>query len=105
MIWETVAALVLIFGTLPVWVLAALLWGCVRAAAMFFSLMISFLSAESPDWSQAWLVPVGAVLQGFASAWSVPSGVWTWAKFEHPWWAALIGLACFSLFGRSNGSR
>jgi hypothetical protein len=103
MIWETIAALMLIFSTLPIWFFVALLWGFIRAAFTFFTYLVAFVDSSPVDWSQIWIIPLTAILQGFASAWSIPSGIWNWAKFEHPWWAVLISLVCFVLLGGSRG--
>lgn len=104
MFWETVAALLLIFASFPLWVVAALVWGLINAAIPFFGGIMVLASEPAADWSQFLAVPVVAFSQGLSSAWSVPVEIWTWAKFEHPWWAAIIGLVLMSAGGQSSRS-
>lgn len=92
MFWETVAAVILIVGTPPLWLLVALAWGFLSGA--WFFLVAGFSIVTEWAISEIWGVPVVAVVEAFSSAWSVPVEIWAWGKFEHPWWAAIIGLFC-----------
>lgn len=92
MFWETVAAVVLVAGTLPLWLFVAFGWGMLRGA---FSLATNAYDVlTNGPLTDVWFVPVAALMEAFSSAWSVPAEIWDWGKYGHPWWAALIGLIC-----------
>ncbi len=95
MFWETIAALLLITGTLPLWGSIALVWGIIRTVIAFGVLLSVAMSSATFDWSLIVLMPLEAFIQGFDAFWSVASWVWNWGKFEHPVWAAIIGLFGF----------
>jgi hypothetical protein len=94
MVWETVAAILLIVGTFPIWFFIGIFWGLISAFLAFLTLAIDFLGGANPDWGQIWVVPLGAIIRGFEAAWHIPSSIWHWAKFDHPVWAAVIGMLC-----------
>ncbi|KAJ04281.1 hypothetical protein [Sulfitobacter mediterraneus] len=102
MFWETMGALLLVVGTFPLWFLVAIVWGLVKAGAAFFYLAMVFFGQDPIEWSQILSVPFGTVIAGFEAAWGIPQSIWAWGKFEHPIWAAIIGLIC--LIG-SRGAR
>ena len=100
MFWETVAAVILIVGTLPLWFFVALIWGLLSGA---FSLVTNgFAVLSNGPLSEIWIVPVIAFMEAVSSAWSVPAEIWAWGKFDHPWWATLIGLFCLGA-AKSSG--
>ena len=99
MIWETIAALLLVVGTSALWFFVAVIWGLIKAAITFVVLLTALFSQNPIDWSEFWIVPLGAVLAGLETAWGIPSSVWNWGKFEHPVWAAVIGLVCIGAAG------
>ncbi len=80
----------------------AIFWGLIRAFLAFLTLSINFLGGANPDWAQIWMVPLGAIIQGFEAAWYIPSSIWHWAKFEHPVWAAVIALLCLGIASSGN---
>ncbi|WP_417586353.1 hypothetical protein [Pararhodobacter oceanensis] len=98
MFWETIAACVLLLGAFPLWFFAAILWGAFVAVTA----LIHAVFSTGSGWDDIWAVPVGAVLVGFEAAWSVPSWIWNWAKYEHPWWAVVIGVTIIALAGESR---
>ena len=100
MFWETVSAIFLLAASFPIWLLAAFVWGLVKFALSFIGLTIALIAEQSFDVSQIWTIPLIAVTEGLSSAWSVPVGIWDWAKFERPWWAAVIGLVCLGFWRR-----
>jgi hypothetical protein len=100
MFWETIAALLLIIGTFPLWSPIAFIWGIIRAVLTFGLLVSLSISDATFDWSQLLLIPLEAFSQGFYAAWDIGSSVWNWGKFEHPVWAAIIGLFALGLFSR-----
>lgn len=92
--WETVAAVILILASLPIWTFVALIWGLIRLVLVFVASIFAMTSIE-----EIWAVPLLAIAAGIEAAWSVPTAIWTWAKFEHPWWAVIIAFVLVSLSG------
>ncbi len=90
MFWETVAASFFLLVTSPFWILAAVFWGLLKAAITILLTSLVFFQATPIQWDQIWPIPVSAIIEGLQAAWSIPSSMWGWAKFEHPWWAAGI---------------
>ncbi|UMA64621.1 hypothetical protein LVO79_16715 [Roseivivax marinus] len=101
MFWETLAAILLIATSFPIWLFLSVIWGIVRGALAGTHALLSLLSDTPADWGEVWVVPAAAAFQGVASAWSIPSAIWTWAKFDHPVWAAVIAVLLMGV----NGSR
>lgn len=100
MILETLAALVFLLFTAPAWVLIAILWGIFKAAITFVHVLIEAPRDETFEISDIWIAVALPVIQGVASAVSVPAAMWNWAKFGHPWWAILIAFVAFSFWSR-----
>lgn len=92
MFWETLAAIILIIATLPYWIFLAIFWGMVRAGFTLIAGVIGQFTKADATSEDLLLLPILAVFQGFASAWSVPVEIWNWGKFGNPWWAAVVGL-------------
>lgn len=103
MFWETVAAVLLILTSLPIWFFLAALWGMIRGGFAFFVALGAWLEQDPLDWSAIWVPAVEGILQAVMAAWSIPSGIWRWAKFEHPWWAFFIALALMILRSGMRG--
>ncbi|WP_143163291.1 hypothetical protein [Roseovarius pacificus] len=73
------------------------------AAFAFFWRAMDFFLNGPIEWGEIWLVPLAALFAGLEAAWSIPSSMWNWAKFEHPWWAVCIGFV-FVLFAKGSRS-
>lgn len=99
MILESLAAAVLLFFTFPFWFFIAIVWGLIKTALSFGVLTIAFIRSDSRQAEELLRIILDPILQGFASAFSVPSYIWNWAKFEHPWWAVVIALCAAGLLG------
>lgn len=102
MFWETVAAIFLLFATLPFWIVAALGWGLLRAAYVLIVALYGAATSAEPNLADFAASPFLAVLSGIEAAWSVPAGIWTWAKYEHPWWATGIAVIVLTFTGGSS---
>lgn len=100
MIFETIAALALLLLTAPGWIPISIFWGMLKAAIAFINILIEFFRDETFEISDAWIAIVVPVIQGIASAFSVPAAMWNWAKFDHPWWAILIAFVAFNFWSR-----
>ena len=92
MILETLAAIFLLLAALPFWLAVAWAWGLIQFVLWIGIGTVDALTSPYAGWEQVWLVPLAATLQAFTSALSIPSWIWNWAKFEHPWWAFFIAL-------------
>lgn len=103
---SALAAIVLIGGTLPFWICAAVIWGLIRATQVLRALA-NYASEEGFEWGVAIMLFVKAVGYGIISAWNIPLAMWDWGK-AYPLWAVMIGLASVALrviFGRGRGGR
>lgn len=87
---ETIAAALFLVGLWPVWFFVGLGWGAIKGVIVLVVALISLLD-NSFDAENLLAIPVVAALEAASAAWSVPSWVWEWAKFNHPWIAAIIG--------------
>lgn len=99
MFWETLAAIFLLLAALPLWLFAAWAWGVIL---FLFWIVVGTYDALTTPYAgleQLWLVPLAAIIIAFDGAWSIPVWIWTWAKFEHPWWAFLIAMFLSVMFG------
>lgn len=97
MFWESLAAIFLLLTTIPLWVAVGVLWGLIKAALTFCVLILAMIGSPEISLDDLWAVLVGTVLQGLQAAWSVPTGIWDWAKYQHPWWAVAIGFLAMAL--------
>lgn len=102
MILESLAAAALLFFTFPLWFFVSFAWGFIKAIVTFGVLLFAFLNSSTKQTEEVLGVILAPILQGFASAFSVPSYIWHWAKFEHPWWAVVLALIAACLFGNSR---
>lgn len=102
MFWETVAAMLLLLGILPFWLFISVAWGSIGAVLSLVGASGPLLDGSSLDAGQFLAIPAGAVTEGFSAAWGVPAAIWTWAKYDHPWWAVILGLAMLGFGGSSS---
>ena len=102
MLWETIAALLLICATAPIWLAIGIAWGIFKAVATFVLYMIVWLDAGGAGLDAIVGIVVESIAEGMVSAISVPGWIWNWAKFEHPWWATIISLVIFGVAGEQN---
>ena len=99
--WETLAALFLLLTTFWLWFVAALAWGLIRLIINLVTFSVYSFNDPHFGWGDFWAVPLAATFTAAESAWSIPSGIWHWAKFEHPGWAVVIGVVCIGFLGSS----
>jgi len=99
MFWETLAALLLLGASFPIWLFVAAIWGALQAGLTLLHFFVLLLKSHNPD--ILWIAPLQAIVDGWSAAWSIPSAIWTWAKFDHPWWAVIIAL----LLALAGGSK
>lgn len=102
MFWETIAAILLICATAPIWLAIGIAWGTFKAVVTFVIYMIVWLDAGGAGLDAIIGVVFDSVSEGIVSAIHVPAWIWNWAKFEHPWWAAIIALVIFGCAGKQN---
>lgn len=88
---ETIAALMFVLGLWPLWFLGAIGWGLVKGGISLLGAFLAIASGEvnAEEFLGSMLM---VVFDAASAAWSVPSWAWSWAKFEHPWIAAILGL-------------
>lgn len=100
MFWETLTAIFLLLAALPLWLFAAWAWGVILFLFWIVAGSVDAFTSPHAGLEQILLVPLAAILSAFNGAWSVPVWIWTWAKFDHPWWAFFIALFLSVIFGR-----
>lgn len=79
---------------------AAWAWGVILFLFWIVAGSVDAFTSPHAGLEQILLVPLAAILSAFNGAWSVPVWIWTWAKFDHPWWAFFIALFLSVIFGR-----
>jgi hypothetical protein len=99
---ETIAALMFIVGLWPLWLFVAIGWGAIVGCLTFVATIVLTVSEGSASAESVLLVPINALLEALSAAWSIPSWAWSWAKFEHPWVAAALGLLGLGMQGGSS---
>jgi hypothetical protein len=102
MFWETCAAIVLVLGTWPFLGVAMFGWGLIQFFSTLFGGLAEIASSADAPWTDLLGYSILAVIDGLSSAWSVLSGAWKWAKFDHPWWAFIIGMLGLSFLSSAS---
>jgi len=97
MIFETIAAILFLLMTAVLWVPASVLLGFLHAAILLIFGILEIFTTEVRSPEDLFSVFSSALSYGVGSLFRIPSWLWSWAKYEHPWWAIFIALL-FAVF-------
>lgn len=83
-----IGAVIFTVTTLPVWFTVALFWGVLMFVVSTFEALLMLTS--SPDVDSLLNVLIHPFYQAFESFTDIPTAFWDFARYDHPWWAAII---------------
>lgn len=101
MFWETVSAIFLLIASVYIWLPLSLVLAFIVFALSFVYRFIMVMSVDSTDFVGDVVEAVFmSIVNGLSALIALPTWMWDWAKYSHPWWALFISIGLCILFVR-----